>query len=139
MVLLPQFSLTTFQTLEYSVKRRGGTFVHHIEEVQNECGEDYKEIYIKILLQQVQRFDPTPINHHQAMHTRRGTGNLGRRRKLSQGFSSDLTGITKPLSNKGKEKVINVEEERKMENLEQAPVLSIDKRREERQRSMSLI
>ena len=61
MVLLPQFSLTTFQTLEYSVKRRGGTFVHHIEEVQNECGEDYKEIYIKILLQQVQRFDPTPI------------------------------------------------------------------------------
>ena len=43
-----------------------------------------------------------------------------------------FTGITKPPSNKGKEKVIEVEEERRVENPEQALVLSIDRKREER-------
>ena len=43
-----------------------------------------------------------------------------------------LTGITKPPSNKGKAKVIEVEEERRVENPEQALVLSIDRKREER-------
>ena len=53
MVLLPQFSPTTFQTPEYSTKGRAITFVCHIKGVQNECGEGYREIYSKILLQQV--------------------------------------------------------------------------------------
>ena len=38
MVLLPQLSPTTFQTPKYRAKGRGGTFVCHIERVQNECG-----------------------------------------------------------------------------------------------------
>ena len=53
---------------------------------------------------------------------------------MSQDFSFDLTYITKPLSNKSKEKVIDVEkeEERSLENPEQGLVLSINRRREER-------
>ena len=50
-----------------------------------------------------------------------------------------LTGITRALSNKGKKNFQEVEEEeeRKVENPKQAMVLSIDRRKEERQKSIS--
>ena len=50
-----------------------------------------------------------------------------------------LTGITRALSNKGKKKLQEVEEEeeRRVENPEHAMVLGIDRRREERQKSLS--
>ena len=50
MVLLSQFSPTTFQTPKYHAKGRGSTFVCLIKGVQNECGEDHGEINYKLLL-----------------------------------------------------------------------------------------
>ena len=59
---------------------------------------------------------------------------------MFQDFPSNLTGITKPLISKGKEKVQEIQEKyiNEKEN-EQAAVVSSVKEREERQRSMSLI
>ena len=59
---------------------------------------------------------------------------------MSQDFSSALTSITKPLVNKGKKKMQEIEEEHKDEREnEQAIVISSVKEIEERQKSVSLI
>ena len=50
MVLLPHFNPITFQAPKYSAKGRGTTFVCHIEGVQNEYGEDHREINSEPLL-----------------------------------------------------------------------------------------
>ena len=50
MVLLPQFSPTTFQTPKHRVKGRDSTFVRHIRGVQNECGKDHEKTNYELLL-----------------------------------------------------------------------------------------
>ena len=66
------------------------------------------------------------------MHTRRGKWNLGEEERCPKTSPQTLFRITKPPTNKGKEKMIEVkeEEERIVEIPKQALVLSIDRRRE---------
>ena len=80
MVLLPQLSPDAFQTLKHSEKGRSSALVRHSEGLQDERGQDHREIHLELLLQQLQRSHPSPFNHNHIVHN--GKSAIRRRRKM---------------------------------------------------------
>ena len=87
MVLISQSSHDAFQALKHNAEGRSNVVVCHLKGLQNECGQDNREVHIKLLLQQVHKSHPTPFYNDQIVHTRKGGKQLGRRGKMPKNFS----------------------------------------------------
>ena len=139
MVLLPQFSLDAFNALEHNAKGISNIALCNLEWLQVRYRKNYTKVYPELLLQQFQGSHSTPFYNNQTMYTGKSGRQLGRRREMPQDFPSYTHWHNQASIQQGKEKVIEIEEEkgREAENTEQDLVLSNVEKREERQSSLS--